>query len=323
MTRPDLAATDPVPAEVSTATAIGAADRAAQLAGVRIEELASMAELRLAQRLAAEIWGSAADSPPITAELGRAIGHAGGYLSGAWQADATGTGPERLIGICVGFLGRDRCLHSHLCGVDPAARGRQVGYAHKVHQRAWALQAGLAEINWTFDPLVRRNAFMNLVKLGATATHYLPDFYGVMADRLNAGDEHSDRLLVSWVLADPRVAQACAGTQASVDLDALRRRGASVVLDTGEDGRPKQPAQPPGSAAGPGGPGEPGEPGGPVRLVRVPADIAAVRAADPDAGRAWRAATRRLLGEHLGGGGRIAGFHRDGWYVLDREEVGT
>ncbi|HEX2499123.1 MAG TPA: GNAT family N-acetyltransferase, partial [Actinomycetes bacterium] len=275
---------------------------------------------RQAQRLAAEIWGSAVDSPPITAELGRAIGHAGGYLSGAWQADPASTGPGRLIGVCVGFLGRDHSLHSHLCGVEAAARGRQVGHALKLHQRAWALRAGLAEITWTFDPLVRRNAFINLAKLGAIAMQYLPDFYGVMADQLNAGDEHSDRLLVSWPLADPRVARACAGAPAEVDLDALHGRGASVALDAGQDGRPQeaqQPPQPPSPQQPPaGGPG-------PVRLVRVPADIAAVRAADPAAGRAWRAATRRLLGEHLDGGGRIAGFHRDGWYVLDREEVGT
>lgn len=315
MTRPDLDAVDPATANAITAAAIGAADRAARLAGIRIEELASMSELRLAQRLATEIWGSAADSPPITAELGRAIGHAGGYLSGAWQADPASADPGRLIGICVGFLGRDRCLHSHLCGVTAAARGRQVGYALKLHQRAWALQAGLVEITWTFDPLVRRNAFINLAKLGASATQYLPDFYGVMADQLNAGDEHSDRLLVSWLLADPRVARACAGASIEVDLDALRRGGALVALDADEDGRPQEPPEQtqPSPSGGP----------GPVRLVRVPADIAAVRAADPAASQVWRAATRRLLGEHLDSGGRIAGFHRDGWYVLDREEVGT
>lgn len=308
MARPDFETADPADADLSTAAAVGAADRAAQLAGVRIDELASMAELQLAHRLAVEIWGSAADSPPITAELGRAIGHAGGYLAGAWQADTTSSGPDRLIGVCVGFLGRDHSLHSHLCGVDPAARGRQVGYALKLHQRAWALRAGLAEITWTFDPLVRRNAFINLAKLGARATHYLPDFYGVMADQLNAGDEHSDRLLVSWPLADPRVAVACAGVPVGVDLDALRQRGAAIAVDTGADGGPQVPPPPV---------------GGPARigLVRVPPDIAAVRAADPAAGRAWRAVTRRLLSEHLDSGGRILGFHRDGWYVLEPEEV--
>jgi len=315
MTRPYPDAADPAAANVSTAAAFSAADRAAQLAGVRIDELASMAELRLAHRLAAEIWGSAVDSPPITAELGRAIGHAGGYLSGAWQGDPASTAPARLIGVCVGFLGRDRSLHSHLCGVDPAARGHQVGYALKLHQRAWALGAGLAEITWTFDPLVRRNAFINLAKLGARATQYLPDFYGVMADQLNAGDEHSDRLLVRWPLVDPRVARACAGAPVEVDLEALRRGGASIALAAGGDGRPHEPPQPPPSAPA-GGSGQ-------VRLVQVPADIAAVRAADPASGQAWRAASRRLLGEHLDGGGRIAGFHRDGWYVLDREEAAT
>ena len=50
---------------------------------------------------------------------------------------------------------------------------------------------------WTFDPLVRRNAWFNLAVLGARVCEYLPSFYGTMSDAINAGDE-SDRLLVAW-----------------------------------------------------------------------------------------------------------------------------
>ena len=79
---------------------------------------------------------------------------------------------------------------------------RNVGYALKLHQRAWALQRGIATITWTFDPLVRRNAYFNLAKLGVRATRYLPNFYGAMQDPINAGDD-TDRLLVDWDLASP------------------------------------------------------------------------------------------------------------------------
>jgi len=48
-----------------------------------------------------------------------------------------------------------------------------------------------------FDPLVRRNAKLNIVKLGVDISAYYPNFYGDMPDALNAGDE-SDRLMVSW-----------------------------------------------------------------------------------------------------------------------------
>ncbi len=67
----------------------------------------------------------------------------------------------------------------------------------KLHQRDWAAAHGLDWIVWTFDPLVRRNAWFNLAVLGADVREYLPSFYGTMSDAINAGDE-SDRLLVVW-----------------------------------------------------------------------------------------------------------------------------
>jgi predicted GNAT superfamily acetyltransferase len=48
--------------------------------------------------------------------------------------------------------------------------------------------------------LVRRNAKLNIVKLGVDISAYYPNFYGEMPDTLNAGDE-SDRLMVSWSTA--------------------------------------------------------------------------------------------------------------------------
>jgi len=299
MNRPDTVTVDPA------AVAEQAADRVAERAGVRLAELHDMAELRSAHELSARIWGSLPTNPPITAELGKAIGHAGGYLSGAWEVGSAG-GPDRLVGVCVGFRGRHASLHSHLCGVDRDARGRDIGHALKLHQRAWALAEGLTEVTWTFDPLVRRNAYFNLAKLGAVPQAYLLDFYGVMVDALNAGDEHSDRLLVSWPLTDARVVAAAAGNPLEVDVAALRADGATVALDADEHGRPV-----------------PGDASAAVVLVRVPDDIAAVRAADPAAASAWRAATRQLFGHLFDAGGAVAGFHRDGWYVLARKEGGS
>ena len=52
-------------------------------------------------------------------------------------------------------------------------------------------------LSWTFDPLVRRNAKLNIAKLGVDISAYHPNFYGDMSDALNSGDE-SDRLMVSW-----------------------------------------------------------------------------------------------------------------------------
>ena len=71
----------------------------------------------------------------------------------------------------------------------------------KLHQRSWAAERDLAWITWTFDPLVRRNAWFNLGVLGAEVHEYLVDFYGPIDDSINAGDE-SDRLLVAWAVTD-------------------------------------------------------------------------------------------------------------------------
>ena len=76
-------------------------------------------------------------------------------------------------------------------------RDRGVGYLLKIDQWHWAKKNNYKEITWTFDPLVRRNAKLNLLKLGADIASYHPNFYGDMPDALNAGDE-SDRLMVSW-----------------------------------------------------------------------------------------------------------------------------
>ena len=74
----------------------------------------------------------------------------------------------------------------------------------------WALARGLAQVSWTFDPLVRRNAYFNLAKLGARPRAYLVNFYGPMSDGINAGDD-TDRLEAQWRLDDPRVFRASAG----------------------------------------------------------------------------------------------------------------
>jgi predicted GNAT superfamily acetyltransferase len=93
-------------------------------------------------------------------------------------------------------------LHSHVAGVRPEAQNAGVGFALKLDQRRWALEQGIGLITWTFDPLVRRNAVFNLAKLGATVSEYLVDFYGAMADGVNAG-QGSDRWWVRWELDGP------------------------------------------------------------------------------------------------------------------------
>jgi len=122
--------------------------------------------------------------------------HAGGYASLARVNN-------EVVGASWGFLGwhdGTLTLHSHVTGVLANHGTRGLGEALKRHQWQWASEHGVEAITWTFDPLVRRNGYFNLVKLGAVVTAYHENFYGVINDGLNRG-EHTDRLLVRWQVA--------------------------------------------------------------------------------------------------------------------------
>jgi predicted GNAT superfamily acetyltransferase len=105
----------------------------------------------------------------------------------------------KLVGAAFAFPATNNGLHlhSHMTAVLPEFRDKGVGYALKIDQWNWAKKNTYSHLSWTFDPLVRRNAKLNIVKLGVDISDYFPNFYGDMPDALNAGDE-SDRLMVFW-----------------------------------------------------------------------------------------------------------------------------
>jgi predicted GNAT superfamily acetyltransferase len=273
-----------------------AADAAALGAGVQIREIADLDGLEAVYRLYDAIWRPDPKNPPVTTTLLRALTKAGNYVAGAFDGD-------ELIGACVAFFGSSGNsleLHSHVAGVSPRALGRSVGFALKLHQRAWALCRGVTVVEWTYDPLVRRNAHFNVVKLGARPVEYLPRFYGGMTDTINGGDD-TDRLLARWSLDAPEVIAASLGKPAIRDAARELAEGAVVALGRAEDGSPV-----------------PGSLDGPVLLVAVPPDIESLRATDPAAAQRWRVGVRETLGAAMSDGARVVGFDRAGWYVVDR-----
>jgi predicted GNAT superfamily acetyltransferase len=268
---------------------------AASRGGVDVVPLEDLDTLRAASWLFADVWGTSSDDAQVPPELLRAMVHAGNYAAGAY-ADGD------LIGAVVGFLGTDEdgpYLHSHILGVSTKHRGSNVGFALKLDQRAWALEHGLSKVTWTFDPLVRRNAFFNLQKLGADATTYYESFYGSMTDGINMGDE-SDRLLIVWNLDSPRVVQASSGRLDEPQRDELVAAGASVVLATNGDAPQAQPIE------------------GTTVLCETPEDIVSMRRNEPQVAMRWRHALRETLGDAMREGFVVSGFTRSGWYVLDR-----
>ena len=173
----------------------------ASIEGIEIRTLHAAADMAELDELFQQIWGS--PKQLVTIEILMAIAHAGGYVAAAYE---TRHDEERMLGASVALLARHLerpALHSHITGLLPGARRSGLGRAMKLHQQAWAAEHGLEWIVWTFDPLVRRNAWFNLAVLGAEVHDYLPGFYGSMSDAINAGDD-SDRLLVAWdVSIDP------------------------------------------------------------------------------------------------------------------------
>jgi predicted GNAT superfamily acetyltransferase len=280
MTEPAL---DPPEATQAAVTAAAASD-------VVIRELHRLDHLQVAQRLFEEIWRPAEAEPsPMTVGLLRALAHAGNYVVGAFAG-------TRMVGASAGFFTAppDPALHSHITGVAPGGQRRGIGFALKVHQRAWALARGVSLIVWTFDPLVARNAWFNLAKLGAMPTGYLEDFYGPMPDAINAGMA-SDRLLLAWELDDPAVAAACAGRTRQPSPGQAK---AEPALTVGPDVEPVAHAT-----------------DAPAVTVALPPDVEALA---PQQRRAWRAAVREALGGRLADGAVVTGFlrHPDRYVVV-------
>ncbi|MFI6662112.1 GNAT family N-acetyltransferase [Streptomyces sp. NPDC050523] len=279
----------------AVAGAVAQAEAAAEAAGVQVRGVSRRQELDAVHDLFNFIWQPDPTSPLMTGELLRALVKSGNYVGGAFDGD-------ELVGACVGFWGApaDESVHSHIAGVSNAARGRSVGFALKLHQRAWSLQRGATVISWTYDPLVRRNAYFNLVKLAAQPAEYLPDFYGGVHDRINAGDD-TDRLLVNWRLDHEPVRAACTGEARPADARAARLAGASVALDRSGEEAPVL-----------------GALDAPCLLVAVPSDIERLRLTSAGLAKDWRSALRDVLGTLMAEGARITGFDRGGWYVLQR-----
>ena len=158
---------------------------------IQVRELKSLQDQDSGRKIFDLTWAMDAGTE-ITPNLLQAMVHSGSYLSGAFIEN-------KIVGAAFAFPATNNGLHlhSHMTAVLDEYRDKGVGYALKVDQWNWAKEKNHSHLSWTFDPLVRRNAKLNIVKLGVDISSYYPNFYGAMPDALNAGDE-SDRLIVSW-----------------------------------------------------------------------------------------------------------------------------
>lgn len=134
--------------------------------------------------------------------------YAGGFTLGAYLG-------ERLVGFVLSLpmiFGPERRLafYSHMTAVDNEFQGLGIGAKLKWAQRDRALAEGADFIRWTYQPVLARNAFFNLERLGVEICTYLPNFYGTdaesSAEQRSAEDGvDSDRFFADWYLNSPKV----------------------------------------------------------------------------------------------------------------------
>lgn len=246
--------------------------------GVEVRAVADLREMTAAQEIFDTTWPMARGGSNLPSNLFRAVLHAGGYACVAYSQD-------RPVGATVALLGRqadggapDVMLHSHMAAVLDGYRNRSIGTAMKSHQRLWALEHSIPVITWTFDPLVRRNLRLNMLKLGVEVHGYERDFYGPMDDDHDFVDE-SDRVFAWWVVDSARADAAARG-----ELQAL------PASDVAPD----------------------------ALIIEIPDDIVSLRRVDIEAARAWRVRVREQMTAALAHGYRVATITTEGNYVMQR-----
>lgn len=269
------------------------------------------------ENLQRKVW-SEDDIDVVPAHLLITAAHNGGLLIGAFEHPGEPAGeadydlsseppsgsPFKMVGFVFGFPGLyftpdgPRPKHcSHMLAVLPDYHNLGVGFSLKRAQWQMVRNQGLDRITWTFDPLLSRNAYLNIGKLGGVCNTYLRNVYGEMRDGLNAGLA-SDRFQVDWWVNSQRVNRRLSKrARLRLDLAHFLSAGAEIINPTrpGPSGWPVPSEQV--QMLGSGGSGEAPEDGA-VVLVEIPADFMALKAADPSLAAVWRHHTR-LLFENL------------------------
>jgi predicted GNAT superfamily acetyltransferase len=215
----------------------------------------------------------------------------GGVTAGAFSDDGT------MLGFVFGVtgLGDGKPVHwSDMLAVRPEAQGLRLGEQLKEYQRAHCARLGIETIYWTFDPLVSRNAHLNLNRMRARVDEFVVAMYGEGTNSPLQGDMPTDRFVIAWAVDPARAAAP------------LMRIPEGTPLAVGDDASEGEFID------------------SPKVGVRVPRDITALAAADIAAARRWRFATRRAFTHYLQHGYHVRGFVADaggGTYLLERSTL--
>jgi predicted GNAT superfamily acetyltransferase len=203
--------------------------------GILIRHCHGIEEFEACVRLEREVWRSS-DIDVVPIPLFVVASETGGQVLGAYDG-------ANLVGFTMAIAGwRDRkpFLHSHMTAVSEAYRDWGIGRRLKLFQRDDALARGISLVEWTFDPLVTRNAYFNFMRLGAFTRRYIPNAYGITTSPLH-GSLATDRLVAEWHLKSNRVRHALASKR-TVTLDPSNRAVRITVPSNIEELRANHPS---------------------------------------------------------------------------------
>ena len=293
-------------------------------------------ELHSVEALQRQIWpGNETDVVPMHLLITAA--HNGGLVIGAYNdietSETMASDPKvnlvfeidefprtqfaensQLVGFVFGFLGiyetpdGPRLKHcSHMMGVLPEYRDRGIGFSLKRAQWQMIRHQGIDRITWTYDPLLSRNALLNISRLGSVCSIYIREAYGEMKDELNIGLP-SDRFQVDWWVNSLRVKRRLSKRpRKSLDLAHFLAADTSILNPSGinADGLPKpsEPLQLVNTWAD-----VPDKTPDSLLLLEIPSDFMALKTLDPLLAREWRIHTRCLFEELFKSGYLVTDF---------------
>jgi len=250
--------------------------------GVEIVSISTSDECAELACVLADVWGFAERSGVASQDTLRAMAHSGSYVAGVRFHG-------RLIGGGFGWpthVDGEWRLHSHVIGFLDGFRALGLGFRIKHHQRDFVRAAGLAAIEWTFDPLHAVNARFNLFKLGARVESFHRDFYGELKDNFSAG-LGSDRFVVRWGVDDVPPALPTDVYEPMLVVGAndepLVRNATSSRVS-----------------------------------AQLPANIVEMRRVDKTRALEWREAFAGTVGAAVNAGGKVAAIDGERRYLIDR-----
>ncbi|MBE7468893.1 MAG: hypothetical protein DPW09_42475 [Anaerolineae bacterium] len=260
---------------------------------VKIRSINTLTDLRKCHEIQRATWGFTDLMVfPYTQLI--SVAHNGGVLLGAY------VGGE-LIGFVYGYLGMSgsKLYHfSQRMGVLPQYQGMGIGMKLKLAQRDQMLRQGIDLIVWTYDPLLGKNATLNIEKLGGIVRHYARDIYGAVNNPLQVGLS-TDRFLLEWELMSDRVRERIRSNKprprAEDWLKADQYRFVNFASWEGNLPRPMA---------------QDLEMDDDVLLVQIPPDLNAIKKVDLGIARGWRESTRDIFETYFKRGYVVTGFAR-------------